>query len=406
MNRWLKILVSLILIALCSCDASDPDISSEATPRRGQVIRVDELERYSAQEVNQVFEDFGIPVTARFGMTIYLMEYVTIDLKGEPTLASGAVLIPQPILGEISIVSFQNFTTVRRSSVPSRGGQEQILVGMLFSGDGYLTVMPDMIGLGSSTELHPYLIADVSATTVIDMLRSVMQWSTTTSWSVSEDVYLAGYSSGGYVTMATHRAIETDYSDDFSVAASAPMAGPYDLSGTMLEVMLRSEPYGQPYFLPYLLMSYNHAYDLYESPSDFLKSPYDQILPPLFDGTHSSAEINAAMPNVPVQIIRSDVLQRVQEDENHKIIQRLRENDLINWNPRSPIRLYHCAADMLVPIKNSQRAVQEFGSISMLVDPSPESGHTSCALSAIARSRAWFNSIVTDRSSDMAKEIP
>ncbi len=395
------VVATLVLIVLWGCDASDPDISAERTSARGSIVRVDEIHRYSVDEINQIFDDFGLPVTARYGVTIYIMEYMTTNLKGESTLASGAVIIPQPILGEFSIVSFQSVTTVSRSSVPSSGDLEQILVGMLFSGDGYLAVMPDMVGLGSSTEFHPYLIADISATTVIDLLRSVVHWSMTEPWSVSHDVYLAGYSAGGYVTMATHRAIEANNSNEFKIAASAPMAGPYDLSGVMFEFMLRREPYGQPYLLPYILMSYNQAYDLYESPSDFLASPYDTTLPPLFDGTHSSSEINAAMPKIPVQIIRSDVLQRVKEDENHKMIQRLRENDLINWSPRSPIRLYHCAADALVPIENSQNAARKFGSIATLIDPSPQSGHTSCALSAIASARSWFNSIVTSNTSSI-----
>jgi len=403
-SKWSAIVASLLLIIFCGCDSSEPDSPSEAATTRGEIIRVDELKRYTSGEVNQVFEDFGLPITARYGVNVYIMEYMTVDVKGEMTLASGAVLIPQPAFSELSVVSFHSFTTVNRLSVPSRGGLNQILVGMIFSGDGYMTVMPDMIGLGSSTKFHPYLIADVSATTVIDMLRSVTQWATSESWSISQEVFLTGYSAGGYITLATHRAIEADVSDEYKVVASAPMAGPYDLSGTMFELMLRDEPYGQPYFLPYILMSYSEAYGLYESPSDYLASPYDETLPPLFDGTHSSADVNAAMPEIPKQIVRSDVLQRVKEDMNHKMIQRLRENDLINWKPRSPIRLYHCAADALVPIENAQIAVQRFGSIATLVDPSPQSGHTSCGLSAIAGARAWFNSTVTNNSSERVQE--
>jgi len=362
-------------------------------PSRGDLARVEQLKRYTVEEINQLADDFGLPFTARYGVVLYMMEYWTVGSQGEHTLASGAIGIPQPAIAEFSIVSLQSATTVQRTSVPSRGGVAQTLIGMLFSADGYVTVMPDMIGLGSSMEFHPYLVADQSATTVIDLLRAVNRWSTTESWNLSRDVYLAGYSSGGYVTMATHRAIEAEYSDEFTVAASAPMAGPYDLSGTMLKLILREEPYGQPYFLPYVLLSYNHTYNLYNSPSDFLLSPYDEILPPLFDGTHTSSEINEVMPDIPIHIIRNDVLQSVREDNDHQIVQRLRENDLINWSPRSKIRLYHCAADELIPIENSQIAAHEFGAIASLVDPSPESDHTGCAFIAIAGTRAWFNSI-------------
>ena len=48
--------------------------------------------------------------------------------------------------------------------------------------------------------------------------------------------------------------IEEDYYDEFNITISLPMAGPYDMSGTMVDVMLdNTEPYGKPYYLPYVL---------------------------------------------------------------------------------------------------------------------------------------------------------
>ncbi len=366
-----------------------------STPARGDVVRVELQRTYTVQEMNELVAEFEIPFSPRYGAAVYVVEYMTVDVKGELIMASGAVVVPQPILGSLAMVSFQHGTNVRRSDVPSGGGTEEILVGLLFSADGYLSVMPDLVGLGSSPGLHPYLIADVSASAVIDQLEAALQWSTTQSWDVSGEVYLAGYSSGGYTAMAAQRALEEDYGDTFSVVASAPMAGPYDLSGTMLELILREAPYPQPYYLPYILLSYNEAYDLYEHPSDFLRSPYDVTLPPLFDGTYSSTEINNAMPPIPIHIVRQDVLQAVKEDADYPFLQRLSENDLTNWSPSSPTRLYHCAADELVPIENSQIAAQKLGASAMLIDPSPQSGHISCAFIAIASARAWFNSIAT-----------
>ena len=385
----------LVLVCLFGCDSTDQDPDEVSIPARGDVISVELQRTYTVQEMNRLAAGFEIPFSSRYGAAVYVMEYMTVDVKGELTIASGAVVVPQPILGSLAMVSFQHGTSVRRSDVPSGGGTEGILIGLLFSADGYLSVMPDLIGLGSSPDFHPYLIADVSASAVIDQLQAVLQWSMTQSWDVSGEVYLAGYSSGGYTAMAAQRALEEGYGDTFSIVASAPMAGPYDLSGTMLELILQEETYPQPYYLPYILLSYNEAYDLFEHPSDFLRSPYDVTLPPLFDGTHSSTEINNAMPSIPTQIVREDVLQAVKEDSDYPFLQRLRENDLTNWSPHSLTRLYHCAADELVPIENSQIAAQRLGASVTLIDPSPQSGHISCALIAIASARAWFNSIAT-----------
>ncbi|MDE2646783.1 MAG: alpha/beta fold hydrolase [Bacteroidota bacterium] len=395
MNRWACVCTLFVLVCLFGCDSTDqgPDVVS--TPDRGDVISVKLQRTYTVQEMNQLAAGFDIPLSARYGAAVYVMEYVTVDVKGELIMASGAVVVPQPVLGSLAMVSFQHGTSVRRVDVPSAGGTEGVLVGLLFSSDGYLSVMPDLVGLGSSPGLHPYLIADVSASAVIDQLSAVLKWSMTQSWEVSRELFLAGYSSGGYTAMAVQRVLEANFQDEYSLVASAPMAGPYDLSGTMLKVILREEPYPQPYYLPYILLSYNEAYDLFDSPSDFLRSPYDVTLPPLFDGTHGSTEINNAMPPIPIHIVRQDVLQAVNEDPDHPFLQSLRENDLTNWSPDSPTRLYHCAGDKLVPIENSQIAAQSFGDVAALIDPSPQSGHIGCALIAIASARAWFNSIVT-----------
>ena len=320
---------------------------------------------------------------------------MTVDARGELIRASGAIVVPQTLLPRFPIVSFQHPTAVQRTAVPSGGDIEQVLAGLLFSADGYLSVMPDLIGLGSSPEFHPYLVADVSASAVVDMLEAVVQWSTTQPWETTNEVYLAGYSSGGYTVMAAHRELEKNYTDKFIVVASAPMAGPYDLGGTMLQLILQELPYPQPYFLPYMLLSYNEIYDLYENPSGFLTSPYDLTLPPLFDGMHTGEDINDVMPEIPAHILTRDLRQKITQDSSHPLLQRLQENNVTNWVPRSPVRLYHCASDELVPIENSQIAANLLGPLATVVDPSPRSGHIECASFAIAGSRAWFNSIAT-----------
>ena len=247
MNRWVCVCTLFVLVCLFGCDSTDqgPDVVS--TPDRGDVISVELQRTYTVQEMNQLAAGFDIPLSARYGAAVYVMEYMTVDVKGELIMASGAVVVPQPVLGSLAMVSFQHGTSVRRVDVPSAGGTEGVLVGLLFSSDGYLSVMPDLVGLGSSPGFHPYLIADVSASAVIDHLFAVLQWSMTQSWDISGEVYLAGYSSGGYTVLAAQRALEEGYRDTFPIVASAPMAGPYDLSGTMLEMILREEPYPQPY---------------------------------------------------------------------------------------------------------------------------------------------------------------
>ena len=89
---------------------------------------------------------------------------------------------------------------------------------------------------------------------------------------------LVGYSEGGYATLAAQKMMEQDYPYEFDITISFPMAGPYDLSGTMVDLMLNGQLYGAPYYLPYILLAYIDYYDL-GTLEEFFLSEYAELLP-------------------------------------------------------------------------------------------------------------------------------
>ena len=392
-RRLQLICVGWFLVILgCDSNPSGPE-EPEAPTGRGAPIAMELIGQYTADAIKERMEAFGLPFAVRYGADVYSLRYETIDIHKAPTVASGAVLVPSPVLSSLDLLSFHHGTTVLREGVPSREAGD-FLPALAWASDGYLIALPDYLGLGDSPGLHPYLLAEPTATAIVDMLRAVRHLAASKSWTLSGQLFLAGYSEGGYATMAAHKALELDYALEFTVTASAPMAGPYDLSGTMYElIMIKRTPYSNPYYLPYVLLAYNEVYSLFSSPSDYMRSPWDATLPPLFDGQHSGGEINAAMPDVPIEIIRQDVIADVLGDPDHPFRQALRANDLTQWAPKAPIRLYHCTGDELVPQLNSVVALAELAGSVELVDPSSESGHRDCATPSVLGARAWFNSL-------------
>lgn len=381
-------------LALVACDSAPSGPSGPAGPAgRGAAIAVNVMSRLSAATVTSRVGDFGLPFAARYGVDIYRVLYETVDVHGAPTQASGAVLVPSPVLSSIRLLSFQHGTAVRKENVPSRVAVD-FVPALAMASDGYMVALPDYLGLGDSPGLHPYLVASATATAVVDLLRAAKHLADSEGWALTGELFLVGYSEGGFATMATHRALEADYTDEFTVTASAPMAGSYDMSGTMYDMLvIERDPYPQPYYLPYMLFAYDEAYDLYSDPSDYLRSPWDETLPPLFDGRHTGGDINAEMPRIPIEIIREDIVTAVMNDTDHPARRALRENDLTDWAPRAPIRLYHCAADELVPILNSVVAFNELDGPVELIDPAPHLDHGGCAIPSIVSARAWFNSL-------------
>ncbi len=79
--------------------------------------------------------------------------------------------------------------------------------------------------------------------------------------------------------MALHRALQETASAEFTVTASAPMAGPYDLSGTTFAMALTDPSESSSLYAAYLLVAYDAIYDVYSSPAEAFVAPTDGCRP-------------------------------------------------------------------------------------------------------------------------------
>jgi len=117
----------------------------------------------------------------------------------------------------------------------------------------------------------------------------------------------------------------------------------------------------------------------------------------LFNGTVSGAQINAALPANPLDILQPAWLADFRTNAHHVLRQALRDNDLWAWAPQRPMRLYHCAGDQDVVPANSAVAWTEFhqrGATQVeLLDPDPTADHTDCIAPSLLSAKAWFDSL-------------
>ena len=148
------------------------------------------------------------------------------------------------------------------------------------------------------------------------------------------------------------------------------------MSGTMVDVMLNStEPYGKPYYLPYVLLAYIEYYDLGDLGS-FLPEYAEMLQFGLMDIILTL--IDTQLLILPFNLL-PDLIQEFETDQSH-FLSCIYENDLINWSPQSPTYLFHAIADELIPFENAQVAYDNFianGSENISLVPIPESygGH-------------------------------
>jgi pimeloyl-ACP methyl ester carboxylesterase len=276
-------------------------------------------------------------------------------------------------------------------------------VAVLFAASsGCAVAAPDYLGLGRSpVAVHPYLHAPTEATAAVDLLRAARTVARELDVLLSGELFLAGYSQGGHATMALHRALERDHADEFPVTASAPMAGPYDLSGEGLRGSFAEDalPGASAYYSAFLLVAYQSVYgNIYASPSDAFRAPYDAQASALFDGSTGAGSARALLPSTPSELVTPAFRDAILSDLDHPFVRALREaGDVHDWAPRAPVRLFHGGADRDVPIAHAvsaQDRMRSLGASSVeLVNVGAGLDHQGAFLPSLLAACAWFNSL-------------
>ena len=233
------------------------------------------------------------------GVKLYKLTYTTPDAFSQPDTASGLIAVPDRS-GDWAypLLCFQHGTVDSRSDAPSnlRGGYQAALV---FGGMGYISIMPDFLGIGDSRGFHPYVHAATEASVGVDMLRAAEAFVQTLNHvavNPEQQVFVCGYSQGGHAAMALQRSLEQDYPDEFNLIASAPMSGPYSISGAMIDALSSDDEYFYPAYIPNTFLSYNYVYGLYDSIQQAFKEPYAGLMQQYFEEQITLSELNAFWP--------------------------------------------------------------------------------------------------------------
>ena len=366
----------------------------------GDLVEYNFQNTLSISTINLFLNGLGSNISnVLYPILIYDIKYESIDQNGVIDTLSGLISFPQSNVEAFPILAYQHGTLILDSQAPSITGMsmdnlEILLVGLATTPSGFITVMPDYVGIGDPEKYHPYTIADPHTRALIDILRASKELSLIlqddNTFQFNQQLFLIGYSDGGYATLASQKGIEQNYHDEFTITASLPMAGPYDLSGTMVDYFLSDPEYSQPYYVPYVLTSHLWYYEgLDVNFNQYFDPFWADTLPSLFDGSHSGVEINSLMPDNPLDILLPEVLSGFENDEDHFFRQTLDLNTLLDWIPESPIYFFHGLGDDIVPYENAQIAYDTFvgngaQDISLTLFPASLGGHAEVASICLA----------------------
>lgn len=353
---------------------------------------------------SKIFINFFANGLAQYDVANYKIIYNTVDTDGSATTASGLLSIPLANCNSLGLVSYAHGTVLRREDVPSRNNFEST-IGKVFASTGYIATMPDYLGLGDNPGIHPYLHAESQSTATIDLIRAAREFlaASMPNINLNGEVMLTGYSQGGHAAMGAAKHIQdNNLLGEFNLIGAAPASGPYNLAGSQADVFIKDLPYSNPGYVVYLLFGMNRAYgNIFTNPSDILKSPYDTLIPPFFNGSFEMDTVNKLLPANISGYLQDSVLQAFIADtvnQQHPIWQALNNNNNYDWTPTMPMRLYYCTADEQVNYQNSldaEAAMAANGALDVKAQFNGNLTHGGCVTPSIAAASAFFDSLST-----------
>lgn len=286
-----------------------------------------------------------------YGVQTHSITYQT-EFKGRTITASGLIHVPIGLTVPAPLVSLQHGTIFEKKEAPSIAGG---LPGLeYFSGAGFITMIPDYIGFGSSGEIfHPYYVGRYAASGTRDFILACLEFLQSQGIRFSKDLYLAGYSEGGYVTLATAR--ELEHSSDFPLTLKgvAAGAGGYDLDH-MLSSIATSSHYPYPAYLLYVILSYHTTYDWTAPLDTYIDAKYLPVASTALKGRNSGYSLNSQLTTDLRSFLTKEFYSDLKTPGRQRAFKdKLAENSIAAWKTKTPVLLVHGTNDEIIPYQNS-----------------------------------------------------
>jgi len=362
------------------------------------------LGRLDIEKLNRILTTdtpkfFGVTVPytpATNAVKMYRVTYNSVipEQGNRPILASGLLALPDTPGSSFPMVSYEHGTVYEREQVPSFPEQspETELMLAQFAGQGYILIGADYFGMGISKEKEGYMVKGSHQQATYDMLiasRAVLAQMQIRS----PKLFLAGWSQGGFVTMAMLEKLEaTGVPVDAAATASAPVDAYAAFSGFLdfprkndadwittifiLSAFSFENYYNQPGLARALLTedSYETARRAYERmPVDVTKVPTDLhklIKPEYFDSQYFT---------------------------NSEYGKLLAQTQAYRWVIKSPVRNYYGETDEAISlgvgqmVRNYQMAMGK-GNTQVEAVSTGKTSHRGTYATAVPQWKVWFDS--------------
>ncbi len=274
---------------------------------------------------------------------IYKLVYKT-NVNGEDIKASGLVCVPA-VAGNYPVLSFQNGTNTVNAFAPSENPSDfSYEMVELIASLGYIVVIADYPGFGESVSVpHPYLVKEPTVRSLVDILSAVKELTSSELPGITliNEYYLLGYSQGGWATLALHKALELENSQEFDLKGSACGAGPYNIY-LLMEEMINEPAYYMPVYLGYIANAYIDYGQFTNPVTDIFNQPYASRISTLYTGLLTSEQINSQLTTSMPELLTPSFLSGfASAPEYASVRDALNNNSIAAWHSYKPLMLLH-----------------------------------------------------------------
>lgn len=351
----------------------------------------------------QLVSQFSNPLMKN-GAKYYTVLYTSLDAKGQKDTLSGLMAVPDDLRYKYPRIIYQHGTSDCKTCVPSRygaSGGEEGQLALVGAGLGFIAFLPDYVGMGNGRGFQTYVHAETIHKATDDFLAAADSWLQNNQVYRNDQLFITGYSQGGYASMAYHKFAEENGK---TVTAASHLSGPYSLSGVMRDLILGDTPYFFPAYLPNTALGFQEVYgDLYNQLTDVFKPEFASDIQQYYNGAIGLFALNTRLigklnsqfgASVAKNMLQPAFLADLQNNPSNRINEVLKENDVFDWAPKAPTKIYYCKADDQVPYLNSlaaRDAMLAKGATNVEVtDLNPNADHSACFNPALTSTIIFF----------------